>query len=61
MLAPCAFLPFLPLIDDAMIRQLGDDDFARREAATRFLDNLHPALQILDQTTMSKRYRRAVC
>ena len=37
MLAVCAFLPFLPLIDDAMIRQLGDDDFRKREAATRFL------------------------
>jgi hypothetical protein len=33
----CAFLPFLPLIVDAQIQRLGDDDFAKREAATRFL------------------------
>jgi hypothetical protein len=33
----CAILPFLPLIVDAHIRQLGDDDFAKREAATQFL------------------------
>lgn len=32
-----AFVSFLPLITDAMVRQLGDDDFAKREAATRFL------------------------
>ncbi len=37
MFTVAAFLPFLPLIEDAMIRQLGDDDFAKREAATRFL------------------------
>jgi hypothetical protein len=35
-----AVLPFLPLIEDAMIRQLGDDDFAKREAATRFLEKV---------------------
>lgn len=32
-----AFVSFLSLITDDMIRQLGDDDFAKREAATRFL------------------------
>jgi hypothetical protein len=37
MFTVAAFLPFLPLIEDAMIRQLGNDDFAKREAATRFL------------------------
>jgi hypothetical protein len=36
----CAFLPFLPLMVDAQIRQLGDDDFAKREAATLFLEKL---------------------
>jgi hypothetical protein len=41
----CAFLPFLPLIEDAMIRQLGDDDFAKREAATR---NINRALRDTD-------------
>lgn len=35
-----AFLPFLPLIEDTMISQLGDDDFAKREAATRFLNKV---------------------
>jgi hypothetical protein len=40
MLAACAILPFLPLIVDAHIRQLGDDDFAKREASTRFLKKL---------------------
>jgi hypothetical protein len=35
MFTVAAFLPFLPLIEDAMIRQLGDDGFAKREAATR--------------------------
>ena len=36
----CTVLSFLPLIVDAHIRQLGDDDFARREAATRFLSKV---------------------
>jgi hypothetical protein len=36
----CTVLPFLPLIVDAHIRQLGDDDFARREEATRFLSKV---------------------
>jgi hypothetical protein len=36
----CAFLPFLPLIVDAQIRQLGDDDFSKRESATRFLSRV---------------------
>jgi hypothetical protein len=40
MFTVAAFLPFLPLIEDAMIRQLGDDDFARREAATRVLERM---------------------
>lgn len=35
-----AFVPFLPLIVDAMIRQLGDDDFQKREAATWFLNKV---------------------
>ena len=35
-----AFLPFLPLIVDAHIRQLGDADFAKRAAATRFLSKV---------------------
>jgi hypothetical protein len=30
-----AVLTLLPLIEDAMIRQWGDDDFARREAVTQ--------------------------
>jgi hypothetical protein len=40
MFTVAAVLPFLPLIEDAMIRQLGDDDFAKREAATRFLGSI---------------------
>jgi hypothetical protein len=40
MFTVAAVLPFLPLIEDAMIRQLGDDDFAKREAATRFLERM---------------------
>jgi hypothetical protein len=36
----CAFLPFLPLIVDAHIRQLEDDDFARRTASAAFLDGI---------------------
>jgi hypothetical protein len=40
MFTVAAVLPFLPLIEEAMIRQLGDDDFAKREAATRFLENV---------------------
>jgi hypothetical protein len=38
MFTVAAFLPFLPMIIDAQIRQLGDDDFAKREAAMRFLE-----------------------
>jgi hypothetical protein len=40
MFTVAAVLPFLPLIEDAMIRQLGGDDFAKREAATRFLESM---------------------
>jgi hypothetical protein len=36
----CAILPFLPLIVDAHINQLGDDDFTKREASTLFLAKL---------------------
>jgi hypothetical protein len=46
----CAFLPFLPLIVDAQISQLGDDDFAKREAATRMI-------QMIVQDTDGFRYR----
>jgi hypothetical protein len=45
-----AFLPFLPLLEDAMIRQLGDDDFAKREAATPFLE------KVLQDTEAVKNY-----
>jgi hypothetical protein len=40
MFTVAAMLPFLPLIEDAMIRQLGNDDFAKREAATRLLERI---------------------
>jgi hypothetical protein len=40
MFTVAAVLPFLPLIEDAMIRQLGHDDFAKRETATRFLERM---------------------
>ena len=36
----CAILPFLPLIVDAHIRQLGDDDFTKRNAAALFLEKV---------------------
>jgi hypothetical protein len=36
----CAFLPFLPLIVDAQIRQLGHDNSAKREAAMQFLEKV---------------------
>src|SRR5271165_2652475 len=36
----CAILPFLPLIEDAMICQLGDPNPAKHEAAMRFLDKM---------------------
>jgi hypothetical protein len=40
MFTVAAFLPFLPLIVDAHIQQMGDDDFWKREAATRFLERM---------------------
>jgi hypothetical protein len=40
MFTVAAVLPFLPLIEDAMIRQLGDDTYWKREAATRFLSRM---------------------
>jgi|SRR5579884_905553 len=36
----CAMLPFLSIIVDTRIRQLGDDYFGKREAATRFLSKV---------------------
>jgi hypothetical protein len=36
----CAILPFLPLIVDAHIRQLGGEDFTKRETATQFLEKV---------------------
>jgi hypothetical protein len=57
MLAACAFLPFLPLIVDAHIRQLGDNDFAKREAATAFL---HKVLRCRDGLRNDTHLRQLV-
>jgi hypothetical protein len=40
MFTVAAFLPFLSLIVDTHIQQMGDDDFQKREASTRFLERM---------------------
>jgi hypothetical protein len=54
-----AFLPFLPLIEDAMIRQLGDDDFVKREAATRMLEKMLQDTDGLSNYWMLVRVQKA--
>jgi hypothetical protein len=59
MFTVAAVLPFLPLIEDAMIRQLGDDDFGKQKQAVVFLHKAIRSSYGLESLAVLERIQRA--